>query len=346
MNTRSPSVLQDAMKKEVIQMPKTYTAPSNGNASQEKFHQLRSQIDHALELYREHPEQTAELFAFQAKFYRYSLNNTLLIHQQNPHVTFVASFDKWKKLGYAVKRGQRGIKIVVPAVATFFQVEDEFGRTHWKQLKNATEEERAKIKAGEIVTVQRRHYTVGHVYDISQTTCPPEDYPKLYSPGFHSEQHAALYNAVKSYAESIGVAVLEKDLQSISLRGTYSSETNSITISDKLQDTERLSTLTHELGHAILYKYSPVEASQPLPIREMEADAISISLQAICGIELTQARIDHFHQHTAACQKLDNFSLDDVLRDISDINNTVQKGIEPFLAAARNAIDEQKEKIV
>lgn len=53
-------------------------------------------------------------FNVASKFYRYSNNNILLISLQKPEATRVADFDKWNSLGYAIKKGEKGIKILAP----------------------------------------------------------------------------------------------------------------------------------------------------------------------------------------------------------------------------------------
>lgn len=51
-----------------------------------------------------------------SKFWRYSLNNTLLIAFQKPEASLVAGFSKWKKdFQRVVKKGEKGIKIFAPA---------------------------------------------------------------------------------------------------------------------------------------------------------------------------------------------------------------------------------------
>src|SRR5438105_4790317 len=52
----------------------------------------------------------------QARFHRYSFSNTLLILLQRPESTQVAGFRAWQKLNRFVKKGEKGIRIVVPHV--------------------------------------------------------------------------------------------------------------------------------------------------------------------------------------------------------------------------------------
>src|SRR5436190_19568131 len=50
----------------------------------------------------------------QARFHRYSWGNVLLILDQRPDATRVASFRTWLSLGRPVRKGERGIRIFVP----------------------------------------------------------------------------------------------------------------------------------------------------------------------------------------------------------------------------------------
>ena len=58
----------------------------------------------------------------QAKFTRYSANNTLLIWVQRPDATHVAGYRAWQKLGRQVRKGEKGIVILAPCIG---KVEDE-----------------------------------------------------------------------------------------------------------------------------------------------------------------------------------------------------------------------------
>lgn len=299
-----------------------------------------------MQSYEEHPDQIAELLAFKANFHNYSSNNSVLIRKANPAATFVASFDRWKELGYAVKRGQRGIKILIPRTSTLFRtLSGESGEPVTKRLRDATPEEKAKIRAGEIRTYQRTSFSTGTVFDISQTTCPSEDYPKFYHMGYASGQHAALADAVEAYAVAQGILVVTKDLTSISLRGYYDPSRNTIALSDKLNDTERLSTLTHELGHAVMYAAGGgQEHASPVEIRELEADAVSIMLQTGFGLPLTQKRIDHLHNAYNACRQRDGFSFESFLKDVDRIYSQLSVQLQPHIETALQEFEKEKQK--
>jgi hypothetical protein len=61
---------------------------------------------------------TSESFAAylrtMARMHQYSFGNLALIHVQVPTASLVAGYRRWQELGRQVKRGEKGIKILVP----------------------------------------------------------------------------------------------------------------------------------------------------------------------------------------------------------------------------------------
>lgn len=59
-------------------------------------------------------ENYVQLLNLISHMHSYSVNNCILILSQNPNATCVASLATWKKMGYKIRRGSKGIKILVP----------------------------------------------------------------------------------------------------------------------------------------------------------------------------------------------------------------------------------------
>lgn len=81
--------------------------------------------------------------------HQYSLTNTTLIYLERPDATRCASYAYWKQNGRRVRKGEHGIKILVPL---------------WKKGKDGktpTEEQKDKQAP--------TYYRVGYVFDVSQT---------------------------------------------------------------------------------------------------------------------------------------------------------------------------------
>ena len=68
----------------------------------------------AAQLEAGHSASLTSYLASMARFHRYSANNILLIHLQRQDATRVAGFSAWLKLGRHVRRGEKGIAILVP----------------------------------------------------------------------------------------------------------------------------------------------------------------------------------------------------------------------------------------
>lgn len=286
--------------------------------------ELKNILDNTMQDYKQNPQHIAELLEYQAKFYRYSIRNNILIHNQNPYCTYVASFNKWKEEGYSVNKGAKGLSIFVPTISTTFISPIDHQQ---KLVSQATAEEKILLQQKAIETSTKTYFHIGYVFDISQTNCPVENYPQFFHMGYTSEQHAELYSKLKAYCENKGFPIEEKDFSSIALRGQYIPSVSRIAINDKLNDTEKLSTLTHEMGHAIMHADKNTR-SISLDVMEYEADCISIMLQSKMGLPLTDSRKNHFAEHF---HNLGDYDFDKSLGRVAQTFSQIYDEITPFL---------------
>jgi len=320
--------------------------------------EMRNTVRTALDNFQSHPEQLAEALTFGQQFYQYSLGNSLLIQKSNHHAEYVASYEGWKKLGYSVKKGAKAIKILAPVESIFYEDgTNANGVPIYKRLSELQKEERVKIDKNRLIK-KTVSYKPGNVFDISETTCPTEDYPKIFNMGYSSEMHKTVYEALKKAAEDVyGIRVTEKDLESISLRGQYvpyGGTNGSIETNHLLNDTQKLDTFAHEFGHALMLKFHPEESGKNISIREFEADAISLMLQSRFGIDVShsQARIDHLKEHYDKCVALGkDFNIKQFYEEVSKVYDKliadVQPVVDQFVAAAvetKQEIEKQAEK--
>lgn len=302
---------------------------SRRSLTKDEFNQLTSEIKDIAKTYQSDPDLLTDYLAFKAQFYQYSPTNTMLIYQQNPNATFVASFTKWKQLGYNIKRGQHHIKISRPIEISKFPREVN-GKTIWTDIKYASPEEKAKIADG-LLEVQKTTKFIPHqVFDISQTDCPVEDYPKFYNMGHPDMEQQQLYECVKQYAKESGFTVTEEDLSSISLHGYYNPQDDSIHINSLLEDSGRLETMCHELAHGVLHKTS----TQPTEIKELEAESFSAMLKRKMGFPVSEESKRYIKQYATKCNSLANakFDMSKTLDRLSKTFNHVTKGIEETIS--------------
>lgn len=306
-------------------------------ATKEKERQAMKQINQMAEQFQESPETIAEYLEFGAQFYNYSSRNTMLIYTQNKGATFVQSFKAWKDLGSSVKKGEKGISILVPVESTVLEVEKD----KYVSLRNATREQREAYEQGKITGCTRLHFRIGTVFDISQTDYPREKYPELFQRGYDSEHHETLYEAIKEYAfQELDVETSIEDLKSIALNGYYMPAHNTITLNENLESTHKLSTMTHEIGHAILHKRM---RDKSVSQKEYEADCMSILLYSHLGLEIPNSRKRHLADHFRTYQK-------QLLQEVQELSVEEQKTyanqkIENSFASVFSAYKEEVEKM-
>lgn len=330
----SNQILENKTKSKINKQPnslskETMQSERSKSLTKEEFDKLTSEIKDIAKTYQADPDLITDYLAFKAQFYQYSPTNAMLIHLQNPYATFVASFTKWKELGYSIKKGQHHIKISRPIeVSKFLRNVD--GKTQWMNVKYASPEEKAKIANGELEIKKTTKFIPHQVFDISQTDCPVEDYPKFYNMGHPDMEQQQLYECVKEYAKECGFIVKERDLSSISLHGYYDLEDNSIHINSLLEDSERLRTMCHELAHGVLHKTS----TQPVEIKEFEAECFSAMLNRKMGFPVSEESKRYIKQYYNKSNFIKNgkFDMNKTLNRLSKTFNHISKGIDTTIS--------------
>lgn len=158
----------------------------------------------------------------------FSPANVVMIAAQYPAATRVQGFRAWEKEGYPVRKGERAIWIFAPRFAKKVDGEGEDGEEEVRQLKG-------------FITVP--------VFDIAQTTAPPEAYP---TPDMRIRGAVDLESTVRA----INSAIAPVELLPTShrrLQGFYDPEEHRIVLY-AAPDAVRLHTLLHEAAHALLHR--------------------------------------------------------------------------------------------
>lgn len=267
--------------------------------------------------FQKNPQDIIEFLEFQSKFHNYSIRNQMLIFNQNPHAIFCASFKQHKKQGHIVKKGEHGMKILVPVKKTYLLLND--GKT--VNLNDATKEQKAAYHSGTIKSKEYKFFKAGTVFDIAQTNCPKEDYPKFFDIGYQSKQHAQLFKVLKNYCETkLNCPVIEDAYSSVGTRGEYEVSKNEIRISENFDDTTKLSILSHEMGHAMLHKNIKPNEERPISQIEFEADALSIMLSNKMGVEVAESRKEHVSNMLSNMANIKDFNPEMITESLNRAN--------------------------
>ena len=264
--------------------------------TQERLESANQKIEELSRNYHTDPSLLAEVISFGSRFYNYSVRNTQLIYSQNPNACYVQSFAAWKRMGAHIQKGAKALQVLVPVETTLLKDGD-----HYVRYSDASKELQEAYKNNQIDSLIRKSYKIGNVFDISQTDFPKEKYPEYFSMGYPSELHAQILKGLQDYSlNTLHSAILFDNLNSIALRGLHQVGGNTY-LNELLEDTAKLSTAGHELGHAILEhgltgKISTAEA-------EFQADAFSIMLDSHFGIEILESRKRHLHNAFLSLEK-------------------------------------------
>jgi len=170
-------------------------------------------------------EEFARYLATLAHFHMYSPNNVAMIHAQRRDATHVAGYRAWRALGRQVKKGEQGIRIVVPHHARIALAEDD-----------GQEQE---VVAG---------WGVGYVWDIDQTEGEPLAVPPIHGALTGDATVAAIVREeLTGWLRREGVTLVWQETGRAN--GYYLPRTREIAIHRDLTGVPELKTLVHEAAH-------------------------------------------------------------------------------------------------
>lgn len=215
-------------------------------------------------------EKYAEFLKTYSKFHKYSINNSIMILMQKPDASNVASFQTWRSLGRPVKKGEKGIKILVPIPYKYKKEVDT------KELDGNGEH----IK--ETKEMQGTSFRVGNVFDVSQTA--GKELPKLTND--LKEYSAEIELAIDAVARTSKVPVHFKSDMPHDKKGYYHIKNKEIFINDNMSDTQTFKTLIHEIAHSKIHavdldKYNTHE-------REVQAESVAYVVCNAYGIDTSE----------------------------------------------------------
>ena len=190
-------------------------------------------------------ERLCAVLDFASRFHRYSLCNQALIQAACPTATYVAGYRTWQKLGYQVRKGERGIRILAP-------------RPYTRTSDDGEEE-------------QHVSFVAVAVFDASQLTEAPE--LPVHRDTLPDDQQAR-YAAVLAAVQAEGIRVEERD--DLGSAEGYSAG-GMIALRRGLDSRNRTLILLHEWSHELLHKREAKTLARARKEAQAEAAAYVVS---------------------------------------------------------------------
>jgi hypothetical protein len=188
-----------------------------------------------------------------SRFHSYSFGNQLLIAFQRPDATRVAGFRAWSDLGRYVRKGAKGIQILVPHV------------------RKATDDEDGETKTRSAVS-----FGVGYVFDVSDTDGEP--LPALDYRHTEGDTSGELWARVEAVAAGFGVPLRSDDRPGTreSTNGYFDPMKGEIWSRPTLSTDGRVSTVLHELAHVLDYR-AHADTGDPFAYREHRGERETVA---------------------------------------------------------------------
>lgn len=197
-----------------------------------------------------------EWLDFLSSFHSYSFQNTMMIFMQKPEATMVKGFREWQRNGRFVKKGEKGIRILIPLIRK-------------KDEKSVSGEEK-----------ELYGFRYGTVFDVEQTSGEelPEPPVDLLEGGGERVE--------RLLAEWIGkseVPVHFKDTGEAN--GYFHLKENYIAIHQGRSTLQQLKTFIHEYAHYLLHSKGARFEEENLRIKEAQAEAVAYVVMKHAGFD-------------------------------------------------------------
>ncbi|MGG0456537.1 LPD25 domain-containing protein [Bacillus mycoides] len=314
-------------------MSKNYKKKYQTKSPEEKKEAVQSltkKMEKSVEGYFRTPGDMKEYLTFMAKFYHYSPSNISLIQSQFEGASAVGSFSFWKEKGFAVKKGEKGIQILVPnrTVAKFKNKEGT-----WKTVTKANEEEKKQIESKSVeVKPGRLYFAVGHVFDVSQTNAKAEDLPRIFPNRWLEgsvKDYKSLYRGMEAVAEINGVKIIEPKAELGVAKGVSYTLTKEVALNPRNSELQNVKTLLHELAHAKLHT-AETHMNYTAPEKEFQAEMTAYAVSSYFGIDTSEYSLGYLASWTQGKEMKDKTKLlkevhETSIEFIETIENTLEK---------------------
>ncbi|AKR13242.1 hypothetical protein AC241_31825 (plasmid) [Bacillus thuringiensis] len=313
-------------------MSKSYKKKYQTKSPEEKkeaVQALTKKMEKSVEGYFRTPGGLKEYLTFMAKFYHYSPSNISLIQSQFQGASAVGSFSFWKEKGFPVKKGEKGIKILVPN-RTVAKFKDKDGT--WKSVTKASEQEKKQIESKSVeVMPGRLYFAVGHVFDVSQTNAKAEDLPRIFPNRWLDgsvTDYKSLYKGMEAIAEKNGVKIIEPKQELGVAKGVSYTLTKEVALNPRNSELQNVKTLLHELAHAKLHT-AETHMHYTAPEKEFQAEMTAYAVSSYFGIDTSEYSLGYLASWTQGKEMKDKTKLLKEVHETSiEFIETIESSLE------------------
>lgn len=294
-------------------------------SKEEKIKMLIQNAEESIDNCFNTEEDLKTYLTFMSKFHEYSYHNAIMIQTQFPGALAVGSYQFWKEQGFHVKRGEKGISILVPLVRKTRFV-DEDGNI--KSLEEANPTELKMIEQGKLNTFSNRvSFKTSYVFDVSQTNATPDDLPKLFPNKWldgNVENYERIFSILHSYAKTLGYEVYMANDEMGATKGVAYHKAKNIILNHRNSQVQNVKTLVHEIAHALLHPDSELSRDK----KEFQAEMTAYSVCGYFGIDTSDYSFQYMKGWIGEKKLKDKKVL---LKEVSEAVNKVTGYVEEKL---------------
>lgn len=314
-------------------------SPVSFEEKKQKVEALTKKMEKSIEGYFRSPGDLKEYLSFMAKFYRYSPSNIALIQSQFEGSKAVGSFSFWKEKGFSVNKGEKGIQILVPNRTTA-KFKDKAGT--WKPVAKASEEEKKQIESKNVeVKPGRLYFSVGYVFDVSQTNAKAEDLPRIFPNRWLEGRvgdYKSLYKGMEAIAEKNGVKIIEPKQELGVAKGVSYTLTKEVALNPRNSELQNVKTLLHELAHAKLHT-AETHMNYSASEKEFQAEMTAYTVSSYFGIDTSEYSLGYLANWTQGKELKDKSKL---LKEVHETSTEFIETIEKTLEKVKEQIHEKE----
>ncbi len=268
-------------------------------------------LKNGIKLYRD-SDNYREMLDTMSKFYLYSFHNQCLIASQQKTATYCGSIKFWNSLGRYVKKGEKGLKILLPVpYQTEFNVKDKNGEQVYDKEGNPI-----------VKKIEGLNFKVGNTFDISQT------FGKELNLGCKElvGEDLKVKEIISALKEISGAKDIVIENTGSDTKGYYKLDSKEIVINSGMSDFQTVKTAMHESAHSIVFNDYDVEKIDRQD-HEIIAESVAYVVCKRFGLDTSEYSFNYVNNWAME----DDSRIENCINYISKTSTKIIKGLEKTL---------------